>query len=68
MNTPMAANMKSDFKRPLAALPLPICLTLLALAGALGCSKEKPVTFEPPPEPKVEGEKVTFLTNAPQLA
>jgi cobalt-zinc-cadmium efflux system membrane fusion protein len=40
----------------------------LALAGWLGCSKEKAVTFDRPPDPKVEGEKVIFLTNAPQLA
>jgi cobalt-zinc-cadmium efflux system membrane fusion protein len=44
------------------------CLSLLALAGWLGCSKEKAVTFDRPPDPKVEGEKVIFLTNAPQLA
>jgi cobalt-zinc-cadmium efflux system membrane fusion protein len=51
-----------------AKLTLPIWVSLLALAGLLGCSKEKPPTFEPPPDPKVDGEKVVFLTNAPQLA
>jgi cobalt-zinc-cadmium efflux system membrane fusion protein len=51
-----------------AKLTLPIWVSLLALAGLLGCIKEKPPTFEPPPDPKVDGEKVVFLTNAPQLA
>ncbi|HUD47823.1 MAG TPA: efflux RND transporter periplasmic adaptor subunit [Candidatus Baltobacteraceae bacterium] len=51
-----------------AKLTLPIWVSLLALAGLLGCSKEKPPTFEPPPDPKVDGEKVVFSTNAPQLA
>ena len=48
-------------------IPKTVC-SLLALAGLLGCSKEKAASFQPPPNPKVEGEKVTFLTNAPQLA
>ena len=51
-----------------AKLTLPIWVSLLALAGLLGCIKEKPPTFEPPPDPKVDGEKVVFSTNAPQLA
>jgi len=45
-----------------------IALSLLALAALLGCSKEKEAIFERPPDPKVDGEKVVFLTNAPQLA
>jgi membrane fusion protein, heavy metal efflux system len=40
---------------------------LLAVIGLAGCSKEKTETFAPPPDPKVDGEKVTFMTNAPQL-
>jgi membrane fusion protein, heavy metal efflux system len=46
---------------------LPKWLSLLALAGLLGCGKEKEATFDRPPDPKVDGEKVVFLTNAPQL-
>jgi cobalt-zinc-cadmium efflux system membrane fusion protein len=43
-------------------------LRLLAMIGVMGCVKEKPATFAPPPDPKVDGAKVSFLTNAPQLA
>jgi len=43
-------------------------LGLLTVMGLLGCSKEKKETFAPPPEPKVDGEKVIFSTNAPQLS
>jgi cobalt-zinc-cadmium efflux system membrane fusion protein len=68
MNTPIAANMKSAFKHLGTRPILPRCLGLLALVGWLGCGKEKSATFEPPPDPKVDGAKVTFLTNAPQLA
>jgi cobalt-zinc-cadmium efflux system membrane fusion protein len=46
---------------------LPRWLALLAIAGALGCNKEKPPTFARPPDPKLDGQKVIFLTNAPQL-
>jgi membrane fusion protein, heavy metal efflux system len=68
MNTPITAKMENASRHPTASDVLARWLSLLALAGLLGCSKEKPVTFEPPPEPKVEGEKVIFATNAPQLA
>jgi membrane fusion protein, heavy metal efflux system len=47
------------------AKAIPCLLAALLLAG---CKEEKPVSFEPPPAPKVEGNKVTFETNAPQLA
>ncbi|MGA3179603.1 MAG: efflux RND transporter periplasmic adaptor subunit [Verrucomicrobiota bacterium] len=43
-------------------------LSLLALIGLVGCGKEQSVVFQPPPPPKVQGEMVTFETNAPQLA
>jgi cobalt-zinc-cadmium efflux system membrane fusion protein len=51
-----------------AAPSLPQWISLLALTGLLGCGKEKSPAFARPPDPKVEGEKVIFLTNAPQLA
>ena len=37
-----------------------------AALGAGGCSRERQV--EAPPEPKIEGETVTFVPNAPQLS
>jgi cobalt-zinc-cadmium efflux system membrane fusion protein len=41
---------------------------LLALALLAGCGKgEKEPAFAPPPSPKIDGEKVIFTTNAPQL-
>jgi cobalt-zinc-cadmium efflux system membrane fusion protein len=43
-------------------------LRLFAVIGLVGCTKEKPVAFAPPPDPKIEGTKVIFVTNAPQLA
>jgi cobalt-zinc-cadmium efflux system membrane fusion protein len=60
---------KKDFvpARRLAMPALRLCLGLLALAGVLGCEKEKEAKFNPPPSPKVQGEKVVFMTNAPQL-
>ncbi|MGA3179658.1 MAG: efflux RND transporter periplasmic adaptor subunit [Verrucomicrobiota bacterium] len=42
--------------------------SLLAMIGLVGCSPEKAAVFEPPADPKVNGAKVTFETNAPQLA
>jgi membrane fusion protein, heavy metal efflux system len=42
-------------------------LSLLAVIGLAGCGKEKEATFAPPPDPKVDGVKVVFETNAPQL-
>jgi membrane fusion protein, heavy metal efflux system len=67
MNTPITAKMEIAAEHPAARPFLPKWLSLLALAGLLGCGKEKEVTFTPPPDPKVDGEKVVFLTNAPQL-
>jgi membrane fusion protein, heavy metal efflux system len=66
MNIPTAVKTPTVSTRSSAAT-LPRWLSLLALAGMLGCSKEKPATFERPPDPKVDGVKVVFLTNAPQL-
>jgi membrane fusion protein, heavy metal efflux system len=43
-------------------------LSLLVAMGLAGCGQEKPASFDPPPAPKVEGNTVTFQTNAPQLA
>jgi membrane fusion protein, heavy metal efflux system len=43
-------------------------LRLLPVIGLVGCSQEKAVSFAPPPDPKVDGATVSFLTNAPQLA
>jgi cobalt-zinc-cadmium efflux system membrane fusion protein len=64
----------SDFRpTPLSRRPcsparaLPKMLGLLALAALLGCRKEEPQTSEPP-APKVQGDTVSFATNAPQLA
>lgn len=53
------------FSRAAGFLPW---LGLLAVMGLVGCSQEKAANFDPPPAPKVEGNKVTFETNAPQLA
>jgi len=50
------------------ASALPRWLALLTLAGLLGCEKEKPVKVADLPEPKVTGEMVAFVPNAPQLA
>lgn len=41
--------------------------SLAFLACLAGCG-QKPMTFPAPPEPKVDGDTVTFPTNAPQLA
>jgi cobalt-zinc-cadmium efflux system membrane fusion protein len=68
MNIPAPIETETVSIRFSAVAALPKWFSLLALAGLLGCSKEKPVTFERPPDPKVTGEKVVFLTNAPQLA
>jgi cobalt-zinc-cadmium efflux system membrane fusion protein len=68
VNIPNAAKEETGPADSRAMPALPKWLSLLALAGLLGCSKEKPPTFERPPDPKVEGERVIFLTNAPQLA
>jgi cobalt-zinc-cadmium efflux system membrane fusion protein len=51
-----------------SAPALPKWLSLLAVAGVLGCAKERPANVAQLPEPKVDGEKVAFETNAPQLA
>ncbi|MGD1083952.1 MAG: efflux RND transporter periplasmic adaptor subunit [Verrucomicrobiota bacterium] len=53
---------------PFRAAVLTKWLGLLAVVGMAGCAKEKTAVFEPPPDPKVTGEKVSFETNAPQLA
>ena len=42
-------------------------LSLLAALALTACHQEEK-KVEGPPEPKVEGDKVTFATNAPQLA
>jgi cobalt-zinc-cadmium efflux system membrane fusion protein len=67
MNTPITANIETDAHHPAACRALSKWLLLLPLAVLLGCSKEKEASFERPPDPKVDGEKVVFLTNAPQL-
>ena len=46
----------------------PKWLALLAAASVIGCSRETPVKVAELPEPKVDGDKVAFVTNAPQLA
>ncbi len=43
-----------------------LCAGIVVLAA--GCKKEKVESFPRPPEPKIQGEKVVFDTNAPQLA
>jgi len=68
MNIPTMAKIETNLKQSTAAPPLAKWLSLLALAGWFGCSKEKPATFARPPDPTVNGEKVIFLTNAPQLS
>jgi cobalt-zinc-cadmium efflux system membrane fusion protein len=68
MNVSNTAKKETALARRLTMPGLRTWLCLLALAGAFGCTKEKVETFEPPPNPKVEGEKVIFSTNAPQLA
>jgi len=68
MNTPNTAKKGIASARSPTTPTLPKWLGLLALAGLLGCSKEKQIVFERPPDPKVDGVKVVFLTNAPQLA
>ncbi len=68
MNIPTSAKTGTVCARSGAAASLPTWLTALVLAVVLGCGKEKPVTFARPPDPKVDGQKVVFLTNAPQLA
>ncbi|HUD84400.1 MAG TPA: efflux RND transporter periplasmic adaptor subunit [Candidatus Saccharimonadales bacterium] len=52
----------------LAAPALAKWLSLLGVVCLLGCNKEKPAAVADLPSPKVDGEKVIFLTNAPQLA
>jgi cobalt-zinc-cadmium efflux system membrane fusion protein len=52
----------------LAAPALGKWLSLLGVVCLLGCNKEKPAAVADLPSPKVDGEKVVFLTNAPQLA
>jgi cobalt-zinc-cadmium efflux system membrane fusion protein len=68
MNAPITAKREIAPAHSPAVPSLPKWLSLLALAGLLGCGKEESPTFARPPDPKVEGEKVVFLTNAPQLA
>ena len=68
MKTTQFVKTESAWKHPPSAAALPKWCSLLVLAGLLGCSKETTVSFLPPPNPKVEGERVSFLTNAPQLA
>jgi len=67
MNIPITAKIETTPNHPAASLALSTWLSLLALAGLLGCGKEKEASFDRPPDPKVDGEKVVFLTNAPQL-
>jgi cobalt-zinc-cadmium efflux system membrane fusion protein len=55
-------------RTPARKLGLPKSAALLAIVGLLGCNKEKPATVADLPEPKVDGDKVAFETNAPQLA
>jgi cobalt-zinc-cadmium efflux system membrane fusion protein len=53
------------------SLPAPALgkwLSLLGVVCLLGCNKEKPAAVADLPSPQVDGEKVVFLTNAPQLA
>jgi len=52
----------------LAAPALGKWLSLLGVVCLLGCNKEKPAAVADLPSPQVDGEKVVFLTNAPQLA
>jgi cobalt-zinc-cadmium efflux system membrane fusion protein len=51
-----------------AATALPRWLALLAAVSVTGCHKAKPAKLEELPVPKVDGDKVAFLTNAPQLS
>lgn len=53
-------------RRSWAPVPAKI-FPLLALLALIGCRKEEPQTAEPP-APKVEGETVSFVADAPQLA
>ena len=53
-------------KRRSQALVLPGIIGLFAVLALIGCRKEELTTPEPP-APKVEGETVSFTTNAPQL-
>ena len=68
MNNPTPAKAKNAFQHPPAISFAPKWLTLLALAALVSCGKQKEVSFDPPATPKVDGEKVIFSTNAPQLA
>jgi membrane fusion protein, heavy metal efflux system len=67
MNTPIKAQIQNSAKHAAALLSQARWLSLLAAVGLLGCGKEKEASFDPPPDPKVDGQKVVFLTNAPQL-
>ncbi len=71
MTRPSAVNncrMAPRSPRPPSGAPAPAkVFALLALFAFLGCRKEEPPTPEPP-APIVEGETVSFATNAPQLA
>jgi cobalt-zinc-cadmium efflux system membrane fusion protein len=67
LNIPSTAKKEIAPAQLPAIRALPMWLGLLALAGLLGCGKEKSATFDPPPDPQVNGEKVVFMTNAPQL-
>jgi cobalt-zinc-cadmium efflux system membrane fusion protein len=44
------------------------CLCLLAVAGMTGCHRESDIKIPEPPQPTVQGEKVSFPTDAPQLS
>jgi cobalt-zinc-cadmium efflux system membrane fusion protein len=68
MKTSMTATTVSPATPLFSAPALPKWLSLLAAVGVLGCSRGKPVTVAALPEAKVEGDKVAFVTNAPQLA
>src|SRR6266478_4150234 len=49
-------------------LPLSNAFTLLAAMVLAGCAKEQASQAPEPPPPKIEGETISFPTNAPQLA
>ncbi len=55
------------FKSNRAAMTLVKGFGLLAVIGLMGCHREETAKIADPPEPKVQGETVSFPTNAPQL-
>ncbi len=68
MNARIPGRSETASTQSVAVPTLEKWLGLLVLAVLCGCGRETPPTFEAPLDPKVEGDKVTFLTNAPQLA